>query len=102
MKNFSQHVVLMMALAVGACSAGAPTETATSEAAVLTQICTPNDETCDFGCFFDGGPSTDDCIIRCNATGTAWQTLQNCGWAQNGLTSASCLDKEPHPVCENN
>jgi hypothetical protein len=96
-----KNLVLILTAALTACSAGAP-QTSSSEAAAFTQICTPNDETCDFGCFFQGGPSSSDCIIRCNSTGTAWLTLEDCGWAQNGLTSASCLDRDPHPVCENN
>lgn len=66
------------------------------------QICTPNDETCDFSCVAQGGPSSSDCIVKCNSTGTAWVTIADCGWAQNGHTSSSCLDRDPHPVCENN
>ena len=102
MKNLTQTLLFsaVAAVAVVACSTEAPVQSSTEEA--ITVVCTPGDETCDFGCFYDGGPSSDDCIIRCNASGTGWDTLFNCGWAQNGRTSASCLDKEPHPVCENN
>jgi hypothetical protein len=80
-------------------------ETST-ETSALT--CTPGAETCDYGCNFDGAqwngptPTSDDCIIRCNATGTAWELVTNCGWAQNFPYSASCLNSQPHPVCQNN
>jgi hypothetical protein len=50
----------------------------------------------------DPTPSTDDCIIRCNAAGTGWQLVTDCGWAQNFPFSASCLNSQPHPVCQNN
>ena len=96
-----KNLLLILTAALAACSADAP-QTSSSEAAAFTLICTPNDETCDFGCFFQGGPSSSDCIIQCNSTGTAWVTIADCFWAQNGQTSASCLDKDPHPVCENN
>ena len=89
-------------LAFAACATGEPAATASEAEDALTQICTPLEETCDFGCFFNGGPSTDDCIIICNARGTAWKTVAECGYAQNGLTSASCLITQPHPICENN
>jgi hypothetical protein len=70
--------------------------------------CTPGYETCDYGCNFDGAqwdgptPTTDDCIIRCNAAGNAWQLVVNCGYAQNFPYSSSCLDSQPHPICQNN
>lgn len=70
--------------------------------------CTPGAETCDYGCGFDGSswdnptPTTDDCIIRCNATGTAWELVVDCGWAQNFPYSASCLNSQPYPICQNN
>jgi hypothetical protein len=70
--------------------------------------CTPGAETCDYGCNFDGSqwngptPTTDDCIIRCNAAGTGWGLVEECGWAQNFPFSASCLNTQPHPVCQNN
>ena len=70
--------------------------------------CTPGEETCDYGCNFDGAqwdgptPTTDDCIIRCNAAGNAWELVVNCGWAQNFPYSSSCLNSQPHPVCQNN
>jgi hypothetical protein len=83
------------------------TETqSTTEQAVVS--CTPGAETCDYGCGFDGSswdnptPSSDDCIIRCNAAGNAWVLVEECGWAQNFPYSASCLNSQPHPVCQNN
>ena len=80
-------------------------QTSTAESALT---CTPGAETCDYGCGFDGSqwgdpnPSSDDCIIRCNAAGNAWELVANCGWAQNWPYSASCLNSQPHPVCQNN
>jgi hypothetical protein len=80
-------------------------QTSTQQSALQ---CTPGAETCDYGCNFDGSqwngptPSTDDCIIRCNATGTAWQLVVDCGYAQNFPYSASCLNSQPEPVCQNN
>ena len=41
-------------------------------------------------------------MINCNATGTAWKTLIDCGYAQNFPFSSSCFDTEPHPLCQNN
>lgn len=70
--------------------------------------CTPGAETCDYGCGFDGSewnnptPTSDDCIIRCNAAGNAWVLVSECGWAQNFPYSSSCLNSQPHPVCQNN
>jgi hypothetical protein len=106
MKTLTQSLFLPLFLAVGAlaiaaCSTEAPVQTS-AEADAVTVVCTPGDETCDIGCFYDGGPSTDDCIIRCNASGTGWDTLASCGWAQNFPYSASCLDTNPHPICQNN
>lgn len=102
MKHITIQLFLIAAasLAVEAC-ASEPVATSEAEQG-LRRICTPGQETCDYGCFYQGGPSTDDCIIQCNAYGTAWVTQVDCGYAQNGLTSASCLDSQPHPVCENN
>ncbi|MEO7730431.1 MAG: hypothetical protein ABIY55_05625 [Kofleriaceae bacterium] len=70
--------------------------------------CTPGEETCDYGCNFDGSqwngptPTTDDCIFRCNAAGNGWGLVVDCGWAQNFPYSSSCLNTQPHPVCQNN
>lgn len=100
-----------LALAFAGCMTGevaAPDtepQTSTVDDAVS---CTPGAETCDYGCGFDGSdwngptPSTDDCIIRCNAAGNGWQLVVDCGWAQNFPFSASCLNSQPHPVCQNN
>jgi hypothetical protein len=74
-------------------------ETSTVEDALT---CTPGQQTCDYGCFFQGGPSTNDCIIRCNATGTGWITIQDCGWAQNFPFSSSCFPSQPRAVCQLN
>jgi vibriolysin len=65
-------------------------------------ICTPGVQTCDFGCGLVGGNSTDDCIVACNAAGTAWTLQENCGYAQNWPYSASCLNSQPAPVCQLN
>jgi len=60
-------------------------ETSTAASAVS---CTPGQETCDYGCNFDGAqwdgptPTSDDCIIRCNASGTRWELVDNCGCAE--------------------
>lgn len=103
------HTIRAIALSIALCAAlaGCMTDrdvepqaepaTSVQESAVT---CTPGYETCDIGCFYDGGPSSDDCIIKCNAAGNAWITLENCGWAQNGTTSASCLNSQPHPICK--
>jgi len=103
MKTLTSKLLLIALTGLGFAACSSEPIATTSEAdEALTQICTPLEETCDFGCFFNGGPSTDDCIIKCNARGTAWKTVANCGYAQNGLTSASCLITQPHPICENN
>lgn len=97
-------LALSVAVAFAACTDQAPSNTEADEVGVSEQAitCTPGYETCDVGCYYDGGPSTDDCIIRCNAAGNGWITLENCGWAQNFPYSASCLASQPHPVCQNN
>ncbi len=94
-------LVLAVVLAAVGCTTtdAPPVETSTAESAL---VCTPGDETCDWGCGWVGGPSTNDCIVRCNSTGTAWIKVQDCGWAQNFPYSSSCLDSRPHPVCQNN
>jgi hypothetical protein len=100
-----------LALAFAGCVTGdlaapEPEAQTSTEQAVVT--CTPGEETCDYGCAFDGStwngptPSTDDCIIRCNAAGNAWILVEECGYAQNWPYSASCLNSQPHPVCQNN
>jgi hypothetical protein len=83
-----------------------PEDPATTEATESTEselgyrVCTPGQQMCDFGCFYVGGPSTDDCIVQCNATGSGWSNVENCGYAQNFPFSASCRDAQPRPVCE--
>jgi hypothetical protein len=106
---------LFMACTLGLAFAGcvsdevaAPEPEAQTSTEQYVVSCTPGAETCDYGCNFDGAqwdgptPSSDDCIIRCNAAGTGWQLVVNCGWAQNFPYSASCLNSQPHPVCQNN
>jgi hypothetical protein len=65
-------------------------------------LCTPGAQTCDYGCAAQGGPSTNDCIVKCNLSGTAWVTITDCGWAQNFPYSSSCFPSQPRPRCENN
>lgn len=96
---------LFLTCAAGLALAGCVNEDAiktSPQEAAVTVICTPFSETCDYGCYAQGGPSTNDCIVQCNAEGTAWNTIVDCGWAQNFPFSSSCLDSQPHPVCENN
>ncbi|HEU4729574.1 MAG TPA: hypothetical protein VFT22_16865 [Kofleriaceae bacterium] len=106
---------LVMACTLGLAFAGCVTdEVAAPETEGQTSTeqyvvsCTPGAETCDYGCNFDGAqwdgptPTTDDCIIRCNAEGTGWELVVDCGWAQNFPYSSSCLNTQPHPVCQNN
>jgi hypothetical protein len=64
--------------------------------------CTPGSTRCDFACGFGGGQSSDDCIVKCSADGSTWEQFDNCGWAQNGTSSASCQDSTstpPHATC---
>jgi hypothetical protein len=99
-----------LSLAFAGCAtdveAPSPDELTSTAESALT--CTPGEETCDYGCAFDGStwngptPSTDDCIIRCNAAGTGWGLVVDCGYAQNFPYSASCLNSQPHPICQNN
>ena len=100
-----------LALAFAGCvtsDAPAPDTKAQTSTAESALSCTPGAETCDYGCGFDGStwngptPSSDDCIIRCNAAGTGWDLVVDCGWAQNFPYSASCLNSQPHPVCQDN
>ena len=100
----SLAVALSAAIAFTGCTDQAPASEPSEATGVSEQAvtCTPGYETCDIGCYYDGGPSTDDCIIRCNAAGNGWITIESCGWAQNFPYSASCLNSQPHPVCQNN
>jgi hypothetical protein len=94
-------VVGLVSLAATACSTDDATKTASSVSAD-TESCTPGQKTCDYGCYAQGGPTTNDCIVQCNAAGDGWITLQDCGWAQNLPFSSSCLDSQPNPICQNN
>ena len=91
----SLSLSLSLALALAACSAE-PIDLGAQESAVT---CTPGTEMCDYACYFVGGPTTNDCVVRCNASGTGWIKIQDCGWAQNLPYSSSCLESEP-PRCE--
>jgi hypothetical protein len=100
-----------LALAFAGCvtsEVAAPEPEAQASTKESALSCTPGAETCDYGCNFDGAqwdgptPTTDDCIIRCNAAGTGWALVVDCGWAQNFPYSASCLNTQPHPVCQDN
>jgi hypothetical protein len=37
-----------------------------------------------------------------SVAGTGWELVVDCGWAQNFPFSASCLNTQPYPVCQNN
>ena len=96
-----QSGIAIGCFAIAACSTGDATKTASSVSAD-TESCTPGQKTCDYGCYAQHGPSTNDCIVQCNTAGNGWITLQDCGWAQNFPFSSSCLDSQPNPVCQNN
>jgi hypothetical protein len=101
-KDLLLSMILTVALALAACategaSGGAEPATSEQESALT---CTPGAEVCDFCCEISGGPSSNDCIVRCNSAGTAWVKAQDCGWAQNATYSSSCLDASPHAVCQ--
>jgi hypothetical protein len=91
--------------ALGACVSSedpgtqeSPTTLGTSQQ-LLT--CTPGAKVCDFACYLSGGLSSDDCIVKCNAAGTAFVPFENCGWAQNSVYSSSCLDLPPNDaICQ--
>ncbi len=84
----------------GTVEAPAP-KLSTSQSQLIT--CTPSAKMCDFGCYYVGGPSSDDCIVKCNASGTGYTLYQSCGWAQNFPYSSSCLDRpNNNPICQNN
>jgi len=107
----SMFMACALGLAFAACAtapAGDPDSETQSSTEQYVVSCTPGAEVCDYGCGFDGSewnnqtPTTDDCIIRCNAAGNAWTLVTDCGWAQNFPYSSSCLNSQPHPVCQNN
>jgi hypothetical protein len=106
-----RFIACTLALALAGCvtdEVAAPDSEGQTSTEQYAVSCTPGAETCDYGCNFDGAqwdgptPTTDDCIIRCNAAGTGWELVVDCGWAQNFPYSASCLNTQPHPVCQNN
>ena len=101
-KNLTNKFLLGMAvsLALAACATDDVVKTGSSTSAIET--CTPGEEACDYGCYEQHGPSTNDCIVQCNAAGTDFVTIQDCGWAQNWPYSSSCLDSRPHPICQFN
>jgi hypothetical protein len=94
-------LTLATGLALAGCATDEPAQS-TAEAQAITVVCTPGQQTCDYGCYYAGLPSTDDCIIQCNAAGNGWINLTDCGYAQNWPTSASCLNSQPYPICQNN
>jgi hypothetical protein len=107
----SMFMACTLGLAFAACATTPvedpdPEDSSSTEQYVVS--CTPGAETCDYGCGFDGSewnsptPTSDDCIIRCNAAGNGWNLVSECGWAQNFPYSSSCLNSQPHPVCQNN
>lgn len=89
-------LTLALALALAACTAESAVETSVDESALT---CTPGTQMCDYGCNYVGLPTTNDCIVQCNSTGTGWFLVQDCGWAQNLPYSSSCLESQP-PRCE--
>jgi hypothetical protein len=55
--------------------------------------CAPGERRCDSACEISGpgkGTTADDCLVKCNAEGTAFVFEQNCGIAQHGMFSDSC------------
>jgi hypothetical protein len=59
--------------------------------------CIPDSTRCDFACGFGGGQTSDDCIVKCSSDGSTWVPFANCGWAQSGTTSSSCMDSVTSP-----
>lgn len=79
-----------------------PARSSTMRSFLTRTRCIPGSTRCDFACGFGNGQSSDDCIVKCSADGSTWQPLENCGWAQNGTSSASCQDSTaspPHATC---
>ena len=94
---------LVAGFAIAACATDEPVKNdPVTSTTVQKETCTPGYETCDYGCYEQHGPSTNDCIIQCNAAGNDFITIWDCGWAQNFPYSSSCLDSQPHPICQNN
>lgn len=106
MQKISQIIMgVVAALTVASCAAEAPQSSSDDVATSQTDqavTCTPGAQMCDYGCFYQGGPSSSDCIVQCSADGKRWSTITDCGWAENWPYSASCLNSQPTPRCENN
>ncbi len=54
--------------------------------------CAAGEKHCDSACTLGGGTSAEDCIKTCNASQTGYTDTQNCGVAQHGLLSDSCVE----------
>ncbi len=91
-------LTLAASVALIGCAAENPIQSTRQK--VVSVICTPGEEMCDFCCEKSGGPSSDDCIVQCSDDGTEWLPSVSCGWAQNGRYSSSCLDTPTGAVCE--
>lgn len=90
-------------LALVGCVADGPVQPVQAKRqGLVSVICTPGEQRCDFSCENRGGPSSDDCIVQCNEEGTGWTTIADCGWAQGRFFSYSCLDTTTGPVCTPN
>ena len=89
-------LALALSLSLAACAADDTVDTSSTES---TLLCTPGAQMCDYGCNYVNLPTTNDCIVKCNSTGTKWLLVQDCGWAQNLPYSSSCLESSP-PRCE--
>lgn len=91
---------LFAALVMAGCGVESVVEPADSAAAEISifGLCTPGYQMCDT-CWVVGGNSAEDCIVQCNAQGTGWIEVENCGWAQNFPYSSSCYPSQP-PRCE--
>lgn len=101
MKNLMGCVLaIAMAGSMAACAGEVERATEHTEEAESALTCTPGEQMCDWGCYYVGGPSSSDCIIRCNAAGNGFIKVQDCGWAQNFPYSSSCRDRPAGPVCE--
>src|SRR5262245_56502466 len=60
--------ILVAGFAIAACATDDPSKTdvpVTATTVQKSEICTPGYETCDYGCYEQHGPSTNDCIIKC-------------------------------------
>jgi len=63
-------------LALVGCVADGPVQPVQAKRqGLVSVICTPGEQRCDFSCENRGGPSSDDCIVQCNEEGTGWTTI---------------------------